>query len=228
VKSIDRGIPAIVYDTKWNPAIAYGYSDSGAKLMVSDYFGGDGEQERAVLPPFSVIVVGFSGEPDRRLATIDALQMAIANWYTDHKHNGAADYWYGAAAYEHWINDVLHPESWVEGNPYFVNWWNMDVLVDARKQASLWLEDVAPVFGLQAADALRQASSIFMYEHRMLLRAWGEENAFDGDPAKWTEAAFGRRVAQILGDARDMESRAMARIEEAVAQERGTVPEAYM
>ena len=227
LKSIDRGIPAMVYDSKWNPAVAYGYCAAGAKMIVSDYFGGDEERETVKLPPFSATVVGFTGEPDRRAATIDALQIAVANWYTDHKRNGPAEYWYGAAAFEHWISDVLHPEGEADGPLFFVNWWNMDVLVDARKQASLWLEDVAPLLGESPATGLREAASIYAEEHRMLWRAWGEENAFDGEAGKWGQAGYRRRIAEVLGDARDLELKAITAIERAVSQERGTVPESY-
>ncbi len=63
VASIDRGVPAVVYDQGWNPAVAYGYEDSGRQLIVSDYSGGDVPKDVASLPPFALTVESFFGPP---------------------------------------------------------------------------------------------------------------------------------------------------------------------
>ena len=217
VASIDRGMPVLVYDTCWNPAVAYGYVKGGAQMIVCDYFGGDGAHDLGDLPPFVTIVGEFAGAPDRKSAVADALRMAVTNWHTDHKCNGAGVYWYGRAALDHWTHDVLVAQDGPDGTPFFPTWWNMDVLVDARLQASLWLTDVAPLFGRSAEGHLRAASSIYQQEHQMLWQAWDVENAFDATPDKWKRPEHGKRIAEILTQARDLEAQAIAEIEQALS-----------
>jgi RNA polymerase sigma factor (sigma-70 family) len=223
VASIDRGTPALVYDTKWNPAVAYGFMEGGAKLIVNDYFGGDGPHEATSLPPFVLVAKGFAGSPDRKQAVVDALQMAVANWHTDHKHNGAAEYWYGRSAYDHWISDVLTHWDSTDGSPLFPTWWNMDVLVEARQQAAAWLADIAPLFAEPAAAHLQAASQIYLQEHQMLWKAWGVEDAFNGDSERWKDLEYRQRIATTLADARDREARAIAEIERALGAEADTM-----
>lgn len=215
VASIDRGVPALVYDTRWNPAVAYGYAEAGAQVVVSDYFGGDGPHGLSDLPPFVAIVQAFTSAPDRTSAVADALRTAVTNWHTDHKFNGAAVYWYGKAAFDHWMHDVLAAQDGPDGTLFFPNWWNMDVLVDARLQASLWLTDVAPLFDRSAEDHLRVASSFYQQEHQMLWQAWDVDNAFDGDPEKWKRPEHARRIVEVLAQARDLEAQAIVEIEHA-------------
>jgi hypothetical protein len=211
--SIDSGMPVLVYDTQWNPAMAYGYEEAGEKILVTDYFGGDQSHDLAKLPPFLTIVQEFTGDPERKLAVLDALRMAVANWHTDHKHNGAGDYWYGKSAFDHWIHDVLHAQDGSDGNPIFVTWWNMDVLVEARQQAALWLADIAPLYIGPAEQHLRATSSLYQKEHEMLWQAFSEEDAFNADPEKWKQPAHTERIAEALTMARDLEEQAIAEIE---------------
>ena len=217
VSSIDTGMPVLVYDTQWNPAMAYGYEKSGEQVIVTDYFGGDQSHDLAKLPPFLTIVREFTGSPDRKTAVSDALGMAVANWHTDHKHNGAGDYWYGKTAFDRWIHDVLHAQDDAEANPIFVTWWNMDVLVEARQQAALWLADIAPLCGTPAEGHLREASRIYRNEHQMLWKAFSEDDAFSADSEKWKQSEFTQRIAEELGKARDLEVQAIAAIQEALA-----------
>ena len=215
VASIDRDMPVLVYDTKWTPAVAYGYAHAGAQVVVSDYFGGDAVHDLSDLPPFVAVVGEFTGAPDLESAVADALRMAVTNWHIDHKFNGAAVYWYGKAAFDHWMHDVLLVQDGPDGSPFFSTWWNMDVLVDARLHASLWLADIAPVLGGSAEGYLRAASGIFQKEYRMLWQAWDVENAFDGDPEKWKRPQHAKRIAEVLMQARDLEAQAIAEIEHA-------------
>jgi hypothetical protein len=216
VASIDAGMPVMVYDAKWNPAVAYGYEDSGEQVIVTDYFGGDQAHELARLPPHLGIVREFAGVPDRKSTVTDALRMAVANWHTDHKHNGAAEYWYGQSAFDHWIHDVKQVQGPPDGNLCFVTWWNMDVLVEARKQASLWLADIAPLYGEAAEVHLREASRLYQEEHQMLWQAFGEDDAFNADPEKWKQSEHRDRIVSTLTKASHFEGQAIAAIEEGV------------
>ncbi|MFC1452222.1 hypothetical protein ACFLSJ_02630 [Verrucomicrobiota bacterium] len=215
LNSIDSGMPVLVYDTRWNPAVAYGYEEAGEQVVVTDYFGGDEPHDLKKLPPYLAIVQEFTGAPDRKAAVADALHMAVANWHTAHKFNGAADYWYGKAAFDHWTHDALHTQDGPEGNPFFATWWNMDVLVEARQQASLWLADIAPLFDRSAEGRLREASTIYQEERQMLWKVWNDEGAFDADPEKWKHPEHAKRVAEALMQARDLEAQAIAEIEHA-------------
>ena len=215
VESIDAGLPVLVYDTQWNSAVGYGYAEVGNQVVVTDYFGGDGAHELKKLPPYLVVIQKFTKAPDRKIAVIDALQMAVANWHCDHKHNGAAVYWYGKAAYDHWIHDVLESQDEGNGNPVFTTWWNMDVLVEARQQASLWLADVAPLFSGAAEEHLLAASAIYGKEHELLRPTLLDDAVFDADPKKWKEPEHRQRIADFLTQARDLEMQAVAEIEKA-------------
>ena len=93
----------------------------------------------------------------------------------------------------------------------------MDVLVEARQQAALWLADVAPLCGTPAEGHLREASRIYRNEHQMLWKAFSEDDAFSADSEKWKHSEFTQRIAEELGKARDLEVQAIAAIQEALA-----------
>lgn len=216
VASIDRRVPVLVYDTRWNVAVATGYADGGKKLLVLDYSGTESWLEVDKLPPFIITIEGYNTVANRGAAILDALNIATANWHTDHKWNGAAEYWYGKAAFDHWIGDVLEAQDGPGDNPFFVTWWSMDVMQEARFQAANWLSDVATLFPEPVAAQLSAASEIYARENKMLWRAFGVEDAFSGDPEKWKAPAYRLRIADVLTQARDMESQAIGQIEEAV------------
>ena len=204
--AIDGGIPSVIYDPTWNCAVAYGQRAAGQALLVDGYGDLDGEIAADQLPPFAVLLVEYRPVPDRRRAVRDALQMAVANWRTDHKHNGAATYWYGRAAYEHWIDDVAHAELTAEASPCFATWWNVDVMLDARRLGGEWLAEAASEFGAADADHLRRAAELCTDVHHVLANAWFG-GRMDGDRAKWT-AEYRAGIAAVLRQAQGLEARA--------------------
>ncbi len=143
-------------------------------------------------------------------AVLDGLRRAVANWSTDRKHNGPADYWYGRSACDHWIDDVLHAEvldASLGGLP-FATWWNMDVIAEARRQAAEWLREAASQCGGAAAAHLRAGAPVFLREHQLLWQAWGVEDAFSADLEKWSRPEHRTHVAEVLAEARDLEAAA--------------------
>ncbi|MBC7784832.1 MAG: hypothetical protein H7144_13420, partial [Burkholderiales bacterium] len=187
VMSIDAGRPVLVYPSKMDMGVVYGYEDAGRRLHCRDYYAGD--KETIVSLDKSLGLLAFItpdvAVPSPRELAETALHNAVADWSAapvpSASGGRAGKYLLGDAAYEQWITDLeqLNQRPADEQKQLFQpSWWAFDVLVDARWSAVIYLREIAPLFDGQAKAAIEQAAQHYAESAGTLGRAFAEKNAF--------------------------------------------------
>jgi len=226
VASIDAGLPVLAYEPGLNMDVVYGYEDGGKTLLMRDYFTGN---EPLRLPAsklgFMAILLGKRSAPlSHRDALIAGLQAAVSNWRRGRMAWSKGSYWYGDAAYAHWIGDLGTVDELTgleRGLLFFVNHWNYSSLADARQAASRFLKAEAPLFEGDARAALERAAAAYEEECQLLAEPFRTKGAFLGPwsgkgIADWTPEVR-KREQQVLARASKLEAAAIEEIEKALA-----------
>lgn len=166
VASIDAGRPVLAYDPSLNLGVIYGYEEGGQTVLMHDY----SRQEKPTRRPVSelgamALFLGEHSQPmPRRDAVIQGLRMASQNWRRRHDPpNEERGYWLGEMALTRWSED-LNLSSSLSGKKreklFFVSWWNLDCMADARRAAVVFLKEHLNLFlgGRQAGRSLTPAA----------------------------------------------------------------------
>ena len=226
VADVNAGRPVLVYPPDLNVAVAYGYDDAGKTLLLRDYMKGDAE---ARLPTrelgFLLIFLGEHIDPaPAEVVVLEALRQAARNWRRGIGHGGPADYWYGEAALNQWMNDLARADGLTEDERrklFFLSWLNFTTVADARKTAVSFLREHKGLFTKEAENALERAAAVYADEEEMLGRIFGARDAFLGP---WTGKGFDdwtpavrERERQIVADIMRRDGAAIAEIETVLA-----------
>ncbi|MCE5323768.1 sigma-70 family RNA polymerase sigma factor [bacterium] len=165
VTSIDKGIPVLGYDEKSNVSVICGYEDEGHTILMRDYFRGDQINRIEVdkLEPFLLFLTDYIGAASRGDTLKMALELAVENfsWADIVPHpNQLGSYHYGKHALAKWADDIAHYDNYTQEEReklFFVSWWNMDCLYDARLAAESFLRQNLDLADLgKAADLYRK------------------------------------------------------------------------
>jgi RNA polymerase sigma-70 factor (ECF subfamily) len=221
VASIDAGMPVLAYEPQLNVDVVYGYEDRGKVLLLRDYFTPD--SPLALPPPKLGFLIMFLGEHSeglsRREALTEALRIAVLNWKRERYSEGPGAYWYGDAALKRWIEDIGEADqfSQEERNQLcLVGWWNYDTMTDARQAAVTFLRDNARLLSAEAQRHIARAADLYQQETEVLGAAHADREVFANSPDNWP-AETRQRERDILTQARDIEERAVAELEKALA-----------
>jgi hypothetical protein len=222
VAAIDAGKPVLVYPPGLNVGIAYGYEDGGSTLLVNDYQA----EEFPIRLPVDRLgpLFGYLGDweqpPSLREGFIEALKVAVKNWRRE-RHDGGLpgrEYWYGDAALAAWLRDLRAFDGMpaeTRGKLHRLDQWNLDSLVDARRNARLFLTDYARLLGADAQQSLTAAADLYQKEVDALQPIQQTRKDRGRTPANWTAEERNREV-EALTTARQLEADAIAVIGKAL------------
>lgn len=226
IASIDAGKPIPAYDDREDMAVLYGYGDGAKTFLFRNYFKGEKPHE---LPASKAgwlwIFLGDHTEPLAfREATTEALKMAVHNWNREKGREGPGWYWYGQAALKVWSEDLAQVDSFTQEERkklFFVSWWNFYAMIDARRQAVIFLREKANLFTDLAREAIDRAASLYQQEVDFINSdEFARHDCFLG-PASgkgiddWS-AEVQARERKLLTKAAEYESAAIAEIEKAL------------
>jgi RNA polymerase sigma factor (sigma-70 family) len=206
IECVDRGIPVLCCGQRDEPewGLITGYAKGGAILFGRTYFDyhgprGDGaftDDSYYLADKYPGYIVTFF---DRRCPAIsrqEALKQSLETCIgTLNQGIGQWEYTRGYQAYELWIRG-LEDEAKFEQFPAGNNGYHLDQLRDARRCASVYLEQSLGLVKGWNRRRLAKAAVIFraMFEQLMELTPYeGAETSFNGRPEDWGMA---RRRAQ--------------------------------
>jgi len=227
VASIDAGRPVLAYDPSLHLGVIYGYEEGGQTVLMHDYSRQETPSRRRVseLGAMALFLGEHSQPMPRRDAVIQGLRMASQNWRRRHDPpNEERGYWLGEMALTRWSEDLSLSSTLSEKKReklFFVSWWNLDCMADARRAAVVFLEEHLNLFLGTRQEALRRAMKHYEQEAGILTAVFAHRDAFLGpwsgkSLSDWTPGVR-RREQEILGEARALEASAIASIEEALA-----------
>lgn len=222
VAEIDAGRPVMAYPPVWNMGLIYGYKDDGKTLLVDDYMADEKPSRLSIddLGPLFTFLGDNRKAPPAKRALKEALHTAVRNWKRE-RHDGGIggrEYWYGDAAFAAWIADLRNHDSFDEETKkamFGIDPWNYTTLYDARKAAVGFLKDWGVVLAGDAHEALNRAAELYERETKTLEPLLQEKRA-DAELQDWSSASRQQEI-DILTQARETESKAIAEIEKALA-----------
>jgi hypothetical protein len=225
-RSLDNGMPVLVYPPDLNIAVAYGYADEGRVLLLRDHRHGEKERRLPVRElGFLLAFLNDLGEAPPPVETLKhTLRMAIHNWRRGTGHEGPADYFYGEAALRRWSDDLLRAQTLNEEDRkklFFLTWLNFATIADARAAATSFLRAQAGTAGETVKAPLERAAALYGEEGAFLGAVFGAKDAFLGPWSRkkfedWTEEVR-QRERGILDGVHAYEAKAVRSLEEALA-----------
>ncbi len=221
-QEIRNGRPMLAYEPQLNVAVIFGFEDDGRTLLLRDYMTDD----RAARLPIEKLgaFLCFLGQQhaplDPHTALFAALERGVANWHRSHVPTAAGRYWYGRAALLKWREDLQHADR-VDPEArkllFFVNWWVLDSLADARAAADRFLRRHSGSCGGRQLRHLLPAAGLFAEEARLLRHTLAEKQCFLGpwtgrSPEQWSHTMREREIA-LLNHILAMETEAFGELE---------------
>lgn len=216
VASIDGGIPVLGYSDV-NMSVICGYEDQGRTILMRDYFRGDqvSRIEVGKLEPFLLFLIGYIGAASREDVLKMGLREAVEafSWPDLVPHpNGTGSYHYGKYALAKWADDIAHYDDYSQEEReklFFVNWWTMDCLYDARVAAQSFLRQNMDIADLSKAADLYQREvqavhQVSVAAKEAFLGPWTGKSIAD-----WTPKVR-RREIDLLNQACEIEAEAIA------------------
>jgi hypothetical protein len=218
VESIEKGRPAI-YQVEEHSLIV-GYRDAGRCLVLREYCNtsGPGYTDKEQLPWSISVVKDKIRTPDRREEILKSLRRGLEVANTAKCDNVAC----GFAAYEAWIQTIergyghlsdQQAFGWLLGNAYVY-----ESLFNAREAASDYLRSVSEELDEGASDCLLRAADLFARLHKNLHAQWScaPYPWWLSEEKPWTQERKAKE-RQLLKESLDLDRRAFAEIEDAVA-----------
>lgn len=225
VAAIDAGNPVLCYPPVWNVGLIYGYEDEGRTLLVNDYLSDEFPSRVPLLKmgPMRQTLKTWTQPMPMEEALVETLAQAVKNWRREKHHGGlpGREYWYGKAALDAWIGDLVGyealPEKDVAGLRG-VDGWIYHSLWDARQAAVVFLKEwslAAPT----TQEALSKVIEIYQQEVELLQPLVAAK--YDGGKREsYLSAEERKQQIGILRKASDLEERAIAAIEHLVVRTR--------
>jgi len=226
--AIDAGRPVLAYGTKLNVATVYGYEAGGKVFLLRDYVNGEPplKLDASKIGPMLIFLREHARPMDPRGALIEVLSTAVRNWRREPMPSEKGKYWYGDAALAAWIKDLGQADKLQQKdreNLFFVSLWNYNCLFDARKTACVFLKESAKLFKEEGAEALERAAAQYEKQDKLFGAVFGTKDAFfgpwSGKSIKDWSAAVRKREQEVLAEAREIETIAIAEIEKALTAE---------
>jgi hypothetical protein len=211
IRSLDAGKPVLAYDSGLNMGVVYGYDDGGRRLKLKGY-GTAGDVEAAKLGWMWVLLGDYRGAPPREESGIRGLKTALTNFHRVTGQQGPGEYWYGKAAFEHWIGDLSSIQTLSEQQRqklFFVSWWNFTSLADARRAAVEFVARYAPATKAAFAEEADLFDSVVRSKDAFL-GPWTGKKFED-----WTDS-IRHRECDVLTRALEIEQRAFTAIEKSL------------
>lgn len=222
VAVIDAGRPVMAYPPGLNMGVVYGYEDGGNTLLINDY---ESEELPARLPvaklgPMHLYLGDWERPPSLRDGFLEALRTAVRNWRLETHHGGVKGrgYWYGDAAFAAWIRDLHAFDSMsadTRDRLHRLDQWNLTSLVDARKNARMFLAGYARLLSADAQQSLKTAEELCQKEVEALQPIDKDRKDKQRSPESWTAAERSREIEALIA-ARQVEANAIAAIEKAL------------
>jgi hypothetical protein len=214
--SIDSGKPVVGYDDNWDMAVIHGYLEGGKKLLLRDYWSREGVNELPIskMNGFWYTLQQHQEPAALRDSAIAALEMAAHHWRRVSAKTGLGEYWYGDAAWEHWLHDVGQGGSFTDeqrSKLFCCHRLVFLMLLDARKEAAAFLTEHAsflPQPARQAADIYGQAVQFMTSNPSRIMP--------NGDSQEWTPEVRGRQI-EFLTEVRRLDAAAIVEVEKALA-----------
>lgn len=231
VRSIDAGLPALVYGKTLDVGVVYGYESGGDVLLVRDYFEGDKPTSVPIkdVKRMLAFLADKHEAPARRDCVLAGLRMASDDWGRAAAAEGTSpfgkgSYLFGDQAYASWIESLRNADALPEDRRkslFSASWWTMCTLVDARQTAVRYLKASAGELDGPANEAVLAAAAIYEGAAGPAAAAiFMEKSAFLGpwsgrSIADWT-AAVREREIDILTKFREADREAIRHLREAV------------
>jgi len=229
--SIDLGRPVVGYgDADLNVAVCYGYESSGdAMTFLWNAYNRDAHAVPAAkVGPWLL----FLNEPIEPLEARAMLKQALTtpNWRRRRLESWRpqpgqdAAYLYGQEALRQWRQDIAQADGFSpeqQRTLFFVSWWCIDCLVDARRSAVTYLTRHLDVVDAEARGHLGRAAEAYgrlaqsvahesFEEHRAFLGPWTGRKFED-----WS-ADVRSREADLLAEVASLDASAAAEIDKAL------------
>ena len=219
--AIDNGMPVIGYEPKLNCAVIYGSDDFGRTLLMKDHYAGAGVGRYSTDQlPINFIFLDSWTEPEPAQAMLArVLAGAVASWEMKEFESNSSRFWMGETAYEKWLDDVSSVSDLTPGlldRLFFVNWWTLTSLADARQAAATFLERHREALGPTGRNAFGRAAGHYRSMAKLGAQLIREKQIFRG---RWTGTT---RLEQWTDDVR---SRERAIIEEMRRLDRAAIGE---
>lgn len=226
VASVRAGLPVLAYDASLNLAVVTGYENGGATLLLNRYSGPSTAVQVPIgeIGPMLVFLGRYSEPLLQHDAAVAGLRLAVRNWRRRHDpEDETRGYWMGALALQRWREDLATADALSDeerASLFFVSWWNMDSMVDARINAGPFLRSAAGTFGYVAEQALLRAADTYDEDAALLSRTLVQKDVFMGEwmgktVADWTPDVR-KAECGILRRAAELEERSIAEIEAAL------------
>jgi len=204
VRSIDAGLPALVYDMGWDVAVCEGYLAHGDILMVRSYGGGEvpADHRADALPGYLLLLAGHGEEPHPRARFFGALERAPRLWRREplRRTDPDGEYLYGQSGYDAWMGALRMRDS-VDGNTRgrieHASGMNYVTLLDTRVCAAAFMRAHCHLVNREAADALEIAAAAYDRQIAVL------------SPTNWADPA---RQPDLLAGACRLEADAVTQI----------------
>jgi hypothetical protein len=225
-KTLDRGMPVLIYPPDLNIAVAYGYDEEGRVLLLRDHM--HGERERRLPVKELGFLLGFLNDLGEGLPPAETLRhvlrMAVHNWRRGTGNNGANVYLYGITALRRWSDDLLRAQTLNEEDCrklFFLSWLNFATIADARATAISFLGAQGKTADEIVKAPLERARALYAKEDAFLGGVFGAKDAFLGPWSRkkfedWTEEVR-QRERGILDGIHTYEREAVSALEEALA-----------
>ena len=227
---IDAGRPVVAYDDTLNIAVAYGYTDDGESILFRTYASGDTPHVVPVskLGPQQTFLGAHDPGSSLRAAASDGLALACRNWAWGRHAEGPAEYWYGAAAYDRWLEDLALAGDLDPHQAGALSWMNIIVfgsLADARKAAVRFLRAQPAVFeGESIRTSLARAAALYDQHVAICDAAMRGPKGDDALGGAWyvpsTEFWLSHQVARqraILPQLKELDAAAVQQLEKALS-----------
>lgn len=206
-QEIRNGRPILAYGPQLNVAVIFGFEDDGRTLLMRDYMTDDALTRLPIekLGSFLCFLGQQHGHLDPRASLFAALGRGVDNWHRSHAATAAGRYWYGRAAFLKWREDLQHADRLDSESRkllFFVNWWVLDSLADARAAADRFIRRNAEYCLGRQHRHLLAAANLLTEESRLLRRVVTEKQCFLGPWSgkgveHWTAAVREREITLI-------------------------------
>ncbi len=219
--SLDKGWPC-VYGSE-EDGLILGYQKDGQEWLCNHPYKAGVRQPKAYFIekdwPWGVGIYTEKKDPppDRREYAIQTLKLAIKLANTDK----AGDYFCGYKAWETWINRLRDDELFAKADEESLrtmthgNAWIYENLIDARKCAAEYLNDIGREFD-DAADHVSKAAELYAQVEQKLRAGW--KNA--PYPQPYGDKPWSRKMrlaeADVLEECLALEKQAIGKIEKAL------------
>jgi hypothetical protein len=227
-QSIDRGVP--VHYGSEEDGLIIGYADEGRRWWcVHPYHkrGGEcfwhdqGESFAGGKWPWGISVwtepKAANERPSARESTLAGLKQATEMWRTEKREA----YFVGEAAYVHWLKwledvdagRIADPKAGMQGNG-----WCFDMLIQCRRVAAAWLNEVSTSFDGDTRRALLSASELYQQVVRACTKDLANPWELAPGPGRADDWTSTMRQSQIerLEQARQHDAAATSAIEKAL------------